>query len=389
MANVKIMLSAGETSGDLHGARIAGELKRQEPGMELVGFGGDRMAEQGVRLWHNFKNYNVMGVWEVLVNLRRIWELLRDLEDHMRQERPDLLVLIDYPDFNWRLARRAKALGIPVFSFIPPSAWAWRKGRAKECAAIADEFVSIFPFELKPYEEAGAKISFLGNPLVDAVKASISADEAREFFGLERTDQIVLLMPGSRRQEIHRLFAPMLQAAGLLLQERPNTRFFLPVADGVDETVLQRMTSDAGIPVTLTHEYRYDLMGLADVAIATSGTVVMEAALMGLPCVVLYRMAAFNYLIGKLLVHVEHISLPNILLGRRALPELLQDEVRPARIAEEARGLYRGERHRDEVTEALAKACHCLGEPGAASRIAARVLAAAKRGMTGENNEKL
>ena len=389
MANVKIMLSAGETSGDLHGARIAAELRRQEPGTELVGFGGDRMAEQGVQLWHNFKNYNVMGVWEVLVNLRRIWELLHDLEEHMRQERPDLLVLIDYPDFNWRLARRAKALGIPVFSFIPPSAWAWRKGRAKECAAIADEFVSIFPFELKPYEEAGAKISFLGNPLVDAVKASISADEAREFFGLERTDQIVLLMPGSRRQEIHRLFAPMLQAAGLLLQERPNTRFFLPVADGVDETVLQRMTSDAGIPVTLTHEYRYDLMGLADVAIATSGTVVMEAALMGLPCVVLYRMAAFNYLIGKLLVHVEHISLPNILLGRRALPELLQDEVRPTRIAEEARGLYRGERHRDEVTEALAKACHCLGEPGAASRIAARVLAAAKRGMTGENNEKL
>ncbi len=377
---MKIMMSAGEASGDLHGARLAAELKKQAPEAELMGFGGDLMAGEGVNLWYNFKSYNIMGVWEVLMNLRRILALLDGLAARMREERPDLLVLIDYPDFNWRLAKRAKALGIPVFSYIPPSAWAWRRGRAKNCAAIADEFVSIFPFELPPYEEAGAKISFLGNPLVDAVKPELPPDEARRFFGLEEGKHPVLLMPGSRRQEIERLFPVMLRAAGQLLREHPDTTFYLPVADGVQESVLRQMLQAEGMSVTLTRENRYALMGLADVAIATSGTVVMEAALMGLPCVVLYRMSPFNYLIGKMLVHVDNISLPNILLGRRAQPELLQDEVQPGRIAEEAGRLYRGETHRDKVTEALREACRRLGAPGAAERIAARILAAANKG---------
>lgn len=376
---MKIMLSAGEASGDLHGARLAAELKRQAPETELVGFGGDLMAKEGVRLWHNFKNYNVMGVWEVLMNLRKFLGLMKDLAERMRRERPDLLVLIDYPDFNWRLAKRAKALGVPVFSYIPPSAWAWRRGRAKDCAAVADEFVSIFPFELEPYEEAGAKISFLGNPLVDAVKPEISGEEARSFFGIEEGEHVVLLLPGSRRQEIRRLFPSMLAAAKILLGERSKTRFCLPVADGVEEGMLEEMIAGAGVPVTLTREYRYALMGIADAAIATSGTVVMEAALMGLPCVVLYRMGAFNYFIGRLLVHVENFSLPNILLGRRAQPELLQDEVEPRRIAGETLKLYRGESHRDEVRKDLTEACRRLGEPGAAARIAGRILAAAKR----------
>lgn len=183
---MKIMMSAGEVSGDLHGARIAQAIHEQQPETALIGFGGNCMAESGVQLFRNFADYNVMGVWEVLKNLRRILKLLDDLTAYMEQERPDLLVLIDYPDFNWRLAKRAKKLGIPVFSYIPPSAWAWRKGRAKKCAALADEFVAIFPHELPVYEAAGARISFVGNPLVDTVKPELPEHEAREFLASMR-----------------------------------------------------------------------------------------------------------------------------------------------------------------------------------------------------------
>lgn len=376
---MKIMMSAGEVSGDLHGARLARAIHEQEPGTVITGLGGSRTAEAGVQLFRNFADYNVMGVWEVIKNLRRILKLLDDLTAYMEQEQPDLLVLIDYPDFNWRLAKRAKKLGIPVFSYIPPSAWAWRKGRAKTCAALADEFVAIFPHELPVYEAAGAKISFVGNPLVDTVKPELPVEEARDFFGIHPDDHVVLLMPGSRRQEIEMLLPPMLQAAAILKREKPQTRFFLPVAAADYEGLIRAKVKESGVPVMLTHENRYALMGLGDVAAAASGTVVMEAALMGLPCVSLYRLAPLNYLIGKALVHVKHFTLPNILLDKTIQPELLQGEVTPQNIASELAKLYRGTERRRETAEELREACARLGPPGAAGRIAAKILAAARR----------
>ena len=365
---MKIMMSAGEVSGDLHGERLARAVLEQAPDTELIGFGGARMERAGVKLFRNFADYNVMGVWEVIKNLRRILRLLDDLTAYMEEERPDLLVLIDYPDFNWRLAKRAKKLGIPVFSYIPPSAWAWRKGRAKKCAALADTFVAIFPHELPVYEAAGANISFLGNPLVDTVKAEIPEAEARAFFGIA---------PGSRRQEIEMLLPAMLEAAKLLAAKRPGTKFFLPVAAASYEPLIEQLVAEHDVSVRLTHENRYALMGLADVAAAASGTVVMEAALMGLPCVSLYRLAPLNYMIGRALVHVDHFTLPNILLGETIQPELLQDEVEPQRIAAELSRLYRGEGLRDETCAKLREACRRLGPPGAAGRVAAKILEAA------------
>lgn len=384
---MKIMLSAGEVSGDLHGARIARAILSQAPSTVLVGFGGAEMEDAGVRLFANYESYNVMGVLEVLKNLPRIYRLLNLLTDAMREEKPDLLVLIDYPDFNWRLAKRAKALGIPVFSYIPPSAWAWRKGRAAACAKLAEEFVAIFPHELPVYEAAGANISFVGNPLVDTVKAELPERVARERFAFPEGSHGILLLPGSRRQEIEMLLPDMLQAARRLSVERPETKFYLPVAPGVDESALRAKIDAAGVPVTLTHEARYALMGLMDAAIATSGTVVMEAALMGLPCVVLYRFAPLNYFIGKLLVHIQSFSLPNILLGEPFETELLQDEVTPEAILRETLPLYRGEAHRHEVTAKLAEACRRLGPPGASGRVAEKILAAARRHISSNGDE--
>lgn len=374
---MKIMLSAGEASGDLHGAALAQAMRRLAPDTQLIGFGGPKMAAAGVRLAADMREYCVMGFWEVLVNLRRMFRLRARLTEFMRQEQPDLLVLIDYPDFNWRLAAKAKELGIPVFSYIPPSAWAWRKGRAKKCAVLADELAAIFPFELPVYKAAGANITFQGNPLVDTVKLSMERETAKQYFGLEAGERAVLLLPGSRPQEIRLLLPVMLAAARRIQEDAPDIRFYLPVAPGIEPARLENLAAASGVAVRFTRDHTYDLMGLAELALATSGTVVLEAALLGLPCVVLYRMSPISYLIGKLLVHVDNFSLPNILAGRRIQPELLQAQVNPQRIFAEARAFYRDAVHTARVKQELAAAVSLLGEPGAAGRVAQRILAAA------------
>lgn len=376
---MKIMLSAGETSGDLHGAALARELRALDPSIALIGFGGAEMAAAGVTLRQNYTDYNVMGISAVLLNLRRIFALLDDLTHLMEEERPDVLVIIDYPDFNWRLAARARERGIPVFSYIPPSAWAWRKGRAKSCAALADEIVAIFPHELPPYEAAGANISFVGNPLIDTVRAEMEPEEARRHFGIEENDVPILLMPGSRREEIERLLPPMLGAAEILQTRDPARRFFLPVAGGVDEQRIEEHLAASPVEVTLTHDARYALMKAARAAIAASGTVVMEAAVMGLPAVVLYRMSALSYFVGRLLVDVPRFSLPNILLGETFETELLQGAVQPERIAAAMEPIIADGEARSYVTERLARAVEMLGEPHAARRVAEKIIALGRR----------
>lgn len=370
---MKIMFSAGEASGDLHGANLAKELLLLDKNVELFGFGGDQMEAAGVRLVANCNAYSVMGFWEVVLNIRRLIQLMDLLMDTIEREQPDLLVLIDYPDFNWRLAKRAKSLGVRVLSYIPPSAWAWRKGRAKNCAAIADAFVAIFPFELMPYEEAGANIVFLGNPLVDTVRPTRSVEETKSTFCVGEKERVILLLPGSRRQELTQLFPIMLEAVRKLQESVPNVRFIVPVAPGVCADSLERVSRHAGLDLTYVVGETYNLMQIADVAVATSGTVVLEAALLGLPCVVLYRMSTVTYQIGRMLVDVENFSLPNILLGERVEPELLQDEVEATRIAEEVERLLEPV-EAARIRARLAKVRETLGEPGAAARIAAHIL---------------
>lgn len=367
---MKIFFSAGEASGDVHGANLAREIKKISPETELLGFGGILMQNSGVKLVRNYKNYNVMGVVEVLRNLRRILKLLDDLTEIIRAEKPDLLVLIDYPDFNWRLAKRVKNFGVKILSYIPPSAWAWRKGRAKDCAAVADVFIAIFPFELPVYQAAGAKIYFLGNPLVDSVKNSMSKADSMKFFGVNQSETVILLMPGSRRQEIKLLLPEMLGAVKILAKKIP-AQFFLPVADNVDESSIKKLIAQADVEIKLVKSNRYDLMNIAHAAIATSGTVVLEAALLNLPSVVLYKMAPLNYLIGKLLVDIKYFSLPNILANEKIMPELLQNQVTPEKISDEVLKILD---NRLETIKKLQSACQKLGESGSAGRVAKKIL---------------
>lgn len=370
----KIMFSAGETSGDMHGANLARALKEICPNIELFGFGGPQMEKAGVKLCKNMLDYSVMGFWEVLKNLRKMFKLKADLVEEMKRQKPDILVLIDYPDFNWRLANEAKKLNIPVFSYIPPSAWAWRKGRAKNVANIADKIVAIFPFELQVYKDAGADISFVGNPLMDNVHESMSKEQACEYFNIDLTNDNILLLPGSRKQEIANLLEPMLEAAKIISEERPNAKFFLPVAPGIDQAYLKEKISAYGIEVRLCFDKTYDLMNCCDFAIATSGTVTLEAALMGLPSIVLYKMSALTYQIAKLFVKIKFFSLPNILADKKILPELLQDEVNGKNIAQYAKNLYKDTNTSKMIKEDLSIVKQKLGEPGVADKTARLIL---------------
>lgn len=370
----KIMFSAGETSGDMHGANLARALKEICPNIELFGFGGPQMEKAGVVLCKNMLDYSVMGFWEVLKNLRKMFKLKADLVEEMKRQKPDILVLIDYPDFNWRLASEAKKLNIPVFSYIPPSAWAWRKGRAKNVANIADKIVAIFPFELQVYKDAGADISFVGNPLMDNVHESMSKHQACEYFNIDLANDNILLLPGSRKQEIANLLDPMLEAAQIISKERQTAKFFLPVAPGIDINYLNDRISVYDVDVKLCFDKTYDLMNCCDFAIATSGTVTLEAALMGLPSIVLYKMSAITYQIAKLFVKIKFFSLPNILADKKILPELLQDEVSGKTIAQYAKTLYKDTNTSKLIKEDLSIVKQKLGEPGVADKTAKLIL---------------
>jgi lipid-A-disaccharide synthase len=364
---MKIMISAGEASGDLHGAEIAAALYKICPKAEIIGMGGKAMRRAGVDVRYDIEKNSVMGFVEVVKNLRALFRLRDEMVETMRRENVDILVTVDYPDFNMRLAAKAKAAGIKIFSYIPPSAWAWRKGRAKKTAAIADKIAAIFPFEIDVYKKAGADIEFVGNPMVDTVKTSMEENAARKFFAVPQDKKIILLLPGSRVQEIQKLLPVMLKAAERLHEEDESYVFYLPAASTIPEKMLEKIISAANLEVVITHEKTYDLMAIADTAIATSGTVILEAALLGLPSVVLYKMARLTYYIGRVLVRLPNFSLPNIIAGERVLPELLQNEVTADNIVRELKKIAA---NAPQVRAKLAAVRERLGQSGAAERAA-------------------
>jgi lipid-A-disaccharide synthase len=374
----KIMISVGEASGDLHGASVAHALKNIQPNVKMFGMGGQAMQEAGVEIVYDIADLGVIGFVEVIKNLPRLFKLRDNLVELMEQERPDALVIIDYPDFNMRLAKIAKEKGIPVISYISPSVWAWRKGRAKEVANIVEKVAAIFPFEADVYREAGANVTFVGHPLLDIVKATMSKTEAYEYFGADAEKPVVLLLPGSRQQEITSLLPVMLAAAEKIVAKVPECQFFLPVASTISREMLQNIIEQYKITVVLTDKHTYDLMNIANVAIAASGTVTLEAALLGLPTVIIYKMAALTYLLGKLLVKIPYISLPNIIAGRKVVPELLQYAVTADNIANEIVPILLDAHLHQAMVQDLVEVQQKLGAAGAVERVAREILTIAK-----------
>ena len=377
----KVMICAGEASGDLHGASVAVSLKEIMPDIALLGMGGSQMRAAGVNIVYDIADIGVMGFVEVIWNLQKFLRLRKFLSGVMDAERPDVLVLIDYGGFHMALASVAKKKNIPVVYYICPKAWIWGKWRAKAIAGWVRKIAAIFPFEAQIYREAGASVEFVGHPLVDIVHAKMTREEAFRHFGADPLRPILLLLPGSRFQEVESLIELMLAAAREVRTALPDCQFFLPVAPTIPRQQLASAVESAGVPVTLTNNNTYDLMQIADCAIAASGTVTLEAAIMQLPSVIVYKVKPTTYWLVRCLANVSHVGLPNIVIGRRILPELIQDMATSANVSQAALQLMNDSAVRAQALADLKEVRMILGEPGAVLRVADIVLdvAAEKR----------
>ena len=369
----RILISAGEASGDIHAAAVTAAIKKIDSSAEVFGMGGDALRNAGGEVLFDIKDHGVMGFVEVLKKLPDLFKLRDDFEKVMDERKPDCLITVDYPGFNMKLAKLAHDKGIPVVSYIAPSAWAWHKSRAKKVAKIVDKVACIFPFEYDVYKEAGAPVEFVGHPLVDIVKPKMSQEEAMAFAGKEEGKKLILLMPGSRLMEIEKMLPTLLEAAKLIKKQLPEVSFVMPRAGTIPISLLEEKIKASGLEVKITEGNNYDLFSVADLALATSGTVTLEAALCGLGSVIVYKTNPVTYFIAKLVVNIPHIGLPNIVAAKSVLPELIQNDFTPAKVAQEALALLESERNA-KMKEDLAYVKERLGKPGAVGRVAELVL---------------
>lgn len=380
---MKVMMIAGEASGDLHGANLAREIAALVPQVRLFGMGGSMMRQAGVRLLFNPMGVSAVGLVEVLKSVGVLRRLLTRLGEVLDKQRPDVLVVIDFPEFNMRLAEMAHNRGIPVVYYISPSVWAWRRGRALKIAHTVKCVCAIFPFETGVYREAGAPVCFVGHPLLDIVKSTVGREQLLPEIGLDPQAPLFALLPGSRNQEIRALLAPMLKAAVRIAAEVPNAQFVVPLAHTVSRDMVGGMIEETvqqgGSPrVTLVEGRTYDIVAAADAAVIASGTATLEAAILGTPMVMVYKMSGATFRILRLLVKIPYVALPNIVAGRQVVPELLQDAVNPERIAQELLAIWRDPVKQAEIRAGLAESVAKLGKPGAVQRAARAVVAVAR-----------
>jgi lipid-A-disaccharide synthase len=364
---------AGEASGDLHGATLARALATLAPGLRLAGMGGARMAAAGVRLLQRAERVSVVGGTEAIGRLPALWRAFRVLRRELRERRPGVLVLIDFPEFNLRLARAARRLGVPVVYFIAPQVWAWRRGRARAMARDVSRVLAIFPFEVSFYQEAGVPVEFVGHPLLDVLPAFERGAARAGLVAGEGT--LVGLLPGSRDAEVRRHLPVLLAAARAILARRPPTRFAVAVAPTIPASRVRAAVRAAGVRAEVLPGEAHRLMAASDVLLVASGTATLEAACYGTPMVVLYRLSPVSHALARVLVQgVSHISLPNIVGGRGIVPELIQGRATPDGVAAAALALLDDDVARAAQRAALQEVRGRLGEPGAGLRAARAVL---------------
>jgi lipid-A-disaccharide synthase len=377
-----IMLSAGEASGDLHGSALCRALSDLRPGVRLSGMGGVRMAAAGMEVIADPTSRAVVGTSEALGRVPELYRAYRRLVNRLRDERPHALVLIDFPEFNLRLARHACRAGIPVVYFIPPQIWAWRRGRLRQIARRVRRVLAVLPFERELYEGAGVPVSFVGHPLLDVLPLDLDRGEARRRLGLDAGQTVIGLLPGSRREEVSRLLPPMLEAAGRLASEGRAPRFVLGLAPTVARSDVSASPGPPGAAeaprVDVLEGRTWEVMAASDVILVASGTATLEAALLGVPMVVCYRVSRVTEILVRLLVRVRWASLPNLVSGRTVVPEILQDELSGERLAVEARRLLDDPLAATAQRAAFKDLRARLGEPGVAGRAALAVVEAAR-----------
>jgi lipid-A-disaccharide synthase len=370
MKSKKILLVAGEVSGDLHGSHLVEAIQRIEPEVQFFGVGGPGLKRRGMKLLYPAHSLSVVGITEVLVKLGTFFKALRGLRKSLEREKPDLLILIDFPDFNLRLAKIAHRRGIPILYYISPQVWAWRPKRIKLIARLVKKMVVLFPFEVPLYEAAGVDVEWVGHPLLDIAKPTLPKEKAFQQFGLNPERRTIGLLPGSRMHEVERLLPPLLDSAHLLQKEIPDLQFALPLAPSIPKTALSSHMKNMSASVKIVEGFTYDVMNLSELLITASGTATLEGAILRKPMIIVYKVSFPSYWIGRALIRVDHIGLVNLVAEKEIAPELIQKEVNPKRIADEAFRILSDPILSRKMTESMGEVCQKLGEPGAAQRTA-------------------
>ena len=364
------MIIAGEASGDMYGASLVREMLKIDPTLNFYGIGGKGLREAGVELLANASEMAVVGLTEVFSKLGKFVKIMNQMKKSMDSRKPDLVILIDYPDFNLFLAKAARKRGIKVFYYISPQVWAWRSGRIGQIKKSVDKMAVILPFEVNTYGQKDFAVEYVGHPLLDMVKPNYSKMESRKKFNLGENKTIIGLLPGSRMSEIEKLLPEMLRAAKILVQKIPDIQFVLPLADTLDQTIITEIISRFGVRVNVISNNTYDVISCADLAVVASGTATLETALLGIPMIIIYKISPFSYFIGKLAISVKNIGLVNIIAGKTIVPELIQDMAKGENIAGEALTILTNDEKKLEIIRGLAEIRAKLGEPGAAIRAA-------------------
>ncbi len=372
-----VLVVAGEASGDQHAADVVAALKQLRPDLRFFGMGGPRLAAQGVELIHGAHEISVMGIVEVIPKVPRIWRVLGDLEKAAKERKPAVALLVDVPDFNLRLARRLKAIGVPIAYYVAPMAWAWRESRTKTIAERVDRLLCILPFEEEFFRTRGVNATYVGNPVLDQLPAPATANEFRNALGLTVEGPVFAVLPGSRRSEISRLGPTLAAVAAKVIAQRPGTRVVVPVAPGLPREFVEAPFLAAGVTPVLIDGRAAEVVGACDVALVASGTATLEAGLMRRPLVAVYRVNAISYAIGKLLVRIPFFCLVNLLVGKKVVPELLQGDMTVDRIVEALEPLWAGPA-REECLAGLELLREKLGAGGASLRVAKTVLGLCK-----------
>jgi lipid-A-disaccharide synthase len=362
-----IMIIAGEASGDIHGARLVQAMQARDSGLGFFGIGGKALRQAGVCIRVDNSEIAVVGLSEVFSKLGTLLAALRTVKEDVRRIRPDLVIVIDFPDFNLRVSKMAKKWGIPVMYYISPQIWAWRTGRVKKIKKVVDHMVVIFPFETAFYERWDVPVTFVGHPLLDGIKSTTSRDGREDLKG---KGPLVGLLPGSRNEEIRQLLPTMVQAADILSKGVRDIRFAIPVASSVDRALVEAIAGQGASRIVVLSDSVQDILEEATLAVTASGTVTLEAAIAGTPMIIVYRLSGFSYWVARRVIRVEHIGLVNLVAGKRIVPELIQDEASAENISRQVLQMLADEHALLGMRRQLGDVVKRLGDPGASERAA-------------------
>ena len=369
----RLLLSCGEASGDLYAGALVEALRRRDPTIDVFGLGGERFAAAGGRLIEDFHGLSVTGLTEALSVIPRSFRTMKRLERAAREQRPDALVVIDYPDFNFRLMSRVKRLGIPVIYYISPQLWAWRSGRIRQMKRHVDCVLPIFPFEPAIYQREGMDVRFVGHPLIDLAKPALSREAFLAKLRLDPSKPVMALLPGSRTNELTRLAPVMAQAVPSIAAQVSGVQFIVARAPNLADGLFEPF-GIASVPIRIVDTQTDDVLNASDAVITASGTATVQTSLYAKPMVVLYQLSPMTYRLGIRLAKVDMYAMVNLIAGRRIVVELIQDACTPEAVAREGVRLLSDRPYRDAMAAALEDVRRQLGGPGASDRAAAAVL---------------